>query len=471
MKFEKQVSLKWAIALVLIACLVSSSIVYYVFAVSPSSAFTISSGVYPGAPCYTVWREGDYYFAKDANGEIDYSGTDASQIIQSALDHGKSVFVKKGLYIITASLQLNTLNYLFGEGWDTEFRKGANIDVITLKSSAVYNVHLENFYINGYCEWKDFPLITLGNYTGSGIVLNNTGFPDEPPWTPYSGADTAHRISNVIIRYCKSYGVRLLGNQREILATSVRTLDNGDIGFSIEGGGDGKYVSCISGSNGNQGFLINGSTNQFINCKAFGNGQNNVTGKADGFSIGRWNNQFINCYSQGNGRDGFLIWQSLAYNNLIEGAIIDSNNVLNDVNGAGVCIDHAHDNIVVGCQFVDSQSPKLMRGMNLFASDNNTVSFNNFRMVKTPVFSFDTSHDKITQNVGFVTENSGTANIITTSTVTFDHGLAGTPTHVECGFKTIGYGTWKWSATSTQITITVENSGTYTFSWYAEYKP
>jgi parallel beta-helix repeat protein len=86
MKFEKQVSLKWAIALVLIACLVSSSIVYYVFGVSPSSAFTISSGVYPGAPCYTVWREGDYYFAKDANGEIDYSGTNASYVINSALN-------------------------------------------------------------------------------------------------------------------------------------------------------------------------------------------------------------------------------------------------------------------------------------------------------------------------------------------------------------------------------------------------
>jgi hypothetical protein len=79
--------------------------------------------------------------------------------------------------------------------------------------------------------------------------------------------------------------------------------------------------------------------------------------------------------------------------------------------------------------------------------------------------------NKVTHNIGFATENSGTANIITTNTVTFDHGLAGTPTHVECGFKTIGYGTWKWSATSTQITITVENSGTYTFSWYAEYKP
>jgi parallel beta-helix repeat protein len=99
MKVEKQVSLKWAIALVLIACLVSSSIVYYAIAVSPSSAFTISGGVYPGAPSYTIWREGSYYFAKDANGEIDYSGTTAATVIQNAFNqNGSSYFFKAGTY-------------------------------------------------------------------------------------------------------------------------------------------------------------------------------------------------------------------------------------------------------------------------------------------------------------------------------------------------------------------------------------
>jgi len=65
-------------------------------------------------------------------------------------------------------------------------------------------------------------------------------------------------------------------------------------------------------------------------------------------------------------------------------------------------------------------------------------------------------------------QNSGTATISASTSVTFDHGLVGTPRHVECGFKTPGYGSWSWSATSTQITITVEVSGTYDFSWSAE---
>lgn len=67
--------------------------------------------------------------------------------------------------------------------------------------------------------------------------------------------------------------------------------------------------------------------------------------------------------------------------------------------------------------------------------------------------------------------NSGTATISSGTSVTFDHGLAGTPTLVLCSFNNTGYGDWKWSATSTQITITVTNSGTYEVYWYAEYKP
>jgi len=77
----------------------------------------------------------------------------------------------------------------------------------------------------------------------------------------------------------------------------------------------------------------------------------------------------------------------------------------------------------------------------------------------------------VRSNTGFVTENSGTATISASTSVTFTHGLAGTPTHVDCGFKTAGYGSWTWSANSTHITITVANPGTYNFSWYAEYEP
>ena len=155
MKFEKQVSLKWAIALVLIACLVSSSIVYYVFAVSPSSAFTISSGVYPGAPSYTVWREGSNYFAKDANGEIDYSGTNASYVIQSVINtftSGGKIFFKQATYQLSTALTLKAYTTLEGENWNTIIKSTSNIRAIQMVGTdpnGEYGITIRNLCIEG----------------------------------------------------------------------------------------------------------------------------------------------------------------------------------------------------------------------------------------------------------------------------------------------------------------------------------
>jgi hypothetical protein len=147
MKFEKKVSWKVAIALVLVASLISAGIVY-VFAVSPSSTFTITSGIYPGAPSYTIWREGSNYFAKDANGVLAYSGTVATTVIQNVFNQMPlKVLFKEGIYDITGStviayapiviegegkssiisggtLQVN------GTGWDTVGWE-SNINVVT----------------------------------------------------------------------------------------------------------------------------------------------------------------------------------------------------------------------------------------------------------------------------------------------------------------------------------------------------
>ena len=77
---------------------------------------------------------------------------------------------------------------------------------------------------------------------------------------------------------------------------------------------------------------------------------------------------------------------------------------------------------------------------------------------------------EIENNVGFVTKNVGTITFSGTS-VTFTHGLAGTPTQVFASFNSTGYGGWSWSANSTHITITVANSGDYTVYWRAYYEP
>jgi len=106
-KIPKQINVKTALIFVAIGILITS-LVFYGFAATPSSTFYISGGVYPGAPSYTVWREGSNYFAKDSNGLIAYSGTNASQIIQNIIDANTytsiDILFKFGEYTFTKTM-------------------------------------------------------------------------------------------------------------------------------------------------------------------------------------------------------------------------------------------------------------------------------------------------------------------------------------------------------------------------------
>jgi len=72
------------VAVLILVSVIATSAIWYVWAQTPTSTFWISPGVYPQAS-YTCWREGSNYFAKDATGQIDYSGTNASDVIGDAL--------------------------------------------------------------------------------------------------------------------------------------------------------------------------------------------------------------------------------------------------------------------------------------------------------------------------------------------------------------------------------------------------
>jgi len=78
---------------------------------------------------------------------------------------------------------------------------------------------------------------------------------------------------------------------------------------------------------------------------------------------------------------------------------------------------------------------------------------------------------KFANNIGFVTENSGTATISASTSVTFNHGLVHTPTGVWASFNSTTVTGWTWTATSTQITITVTPLGTYRVYWETVYQP
>lgn len=180
MKFEKRVSLKFAIILVLVASLVSagilSGIVYYVYAISPTTPFYITfGGIYPGAPSYTVWKEGSNYFAKDANGfSPTWSGSsNASYVIQSchdALTNGGIIFLKRGNYIVTSNIIItNPSITILGEGigdyevpyWDcgTNLQAASGctkiIDMQNTRWFTIKDITLKANDIADYCFYAD----------------------------------------------------------------------------------------------------------------------------------------------------------------------------------------------------------------------------------------------------------------------------------------------------------------------------
>jgi hypothetical protein len=84
MKPRTKTVLRFA-AIFLVGLLVGAG---YVQSQAPSGTFYISQGVYPGAPSYTVWKEGSTYFAKNAYGRIDFSSINASQVFSDIVNVG-----------------------------------------------------------------------------------------------------------------------------------------------------------------------------------------------------------------------------------------------------------------------------------------------------------------------------------------------------------------------------------------------
>lgn len=174
MKSDRRRILKYSMISVLITLVVCSGIFYYVFAATPTTQMHLTGGPYPGAPSYTVWREGSNYFAKDKNGQIDYSGTNASQVMQNAIDNGYYIFIKKGNYSLTHILKVDHARRISGElrQWSgnaanpTPDQVGVNLyfsganpndpNIGVLNITAIGDVIIEHLAIQGTTRTKPY---------------------------------------------------------------------------------------------------------------------------------------------------------------------------------------------------------------------------------------------------------------------------------------------------------------------------
>jgi len=117
-----------------------------------ASTLTISSGIYPGAPSYTFFKEGSTYYAKDVYGEIRFSGTNASYVFNTALDslpNGGSFYVSPGDYTLTHSIVIKYHHVtIYGAG-DSSHLETAN-DIPIIKTAwYVWRIQIKDLFLEG----------------------------------------------------------------------------------------------------------------------------------------------------------------------------------------------------------------------------------------------------------------------------------------------------------------------------------
>jgi len=106
---------------------------------------------------FLIKKLDDLIIAQDDKGRVRFSGTDASTVIQSAIDaltNGGKIFIKAGTYTITTSLSIDKHRIIFeGESLETRLKGSGNIDLIklsfpagedVLKRVTIKNMRLEN---------------------------------------------------------------------------------------------------------------------------------------------------------------------------------------------------------------------------------------------------------------------------------------------------------------------------------------
>ena len=164
MKLERIKSLSWKawVIIVIFASLISAFGTAYVYSQNSSQTITIEPASFTETASYIIFRQDDTYYAKNGTtGEIEFSGTDASQVIQSAIDstpEGGFVFVKGDIVIdstitITKSITYQHVGkailkatYLrLGSATTAVYRCRIWLDVIDGQDKTVDGIEIQNF--------------------------------------------------------------------------------------------------------------------------------------------------------------------------------------------------------------------------------------------------------------------------------------------------------------------------------------
>lgn len=482
----------FALSLSILILVVSLGYVLYTYAVSPTSTFVISGGIYPGAPTYTIWTESGNYYAKNVYGSIAYSGTNASAIINAAIDAtttaGGTVFVKNGLYSISGRTQLTGIPNIYASivMHDNVSLIGENMysTILKLEAATAACVIGSNFpafhtAIKNLCVDGNKALQTSQNVDGQQTGITMDTFYGE--------------ISHIYAINCIHEGVYNSGgyfNRDEYIYTvncgSGDSQSYGGYVFSTPSYSVCDQIWVESAYPGISGGGV--KLDNLYHSTATNIHVQNTTGSGIYISSNNVESFFDNLYSINSSEYGILLEPANNTNcghlfvdrSAHEGIYIIANNSrfdylsVADAHDSGIIVDNSR-NIQIGYVFVkDVDTPSTMSyGVSLYSGGNITVlggSLDQCHALSGPMIIYPNIGGIVYNVVGFRTENSGNATVSTGGTVT--HGLGGIPTMVMVTAGTTGPTDVYVSAVgATTFAINFGGGGSALFYWKAEYRP
>lgn len=383
-----------------------------------------------------------------AKGDDDDDNT-ALQTLLASLSAGEGMFFPEGIYTLTSEL-LIALNYftLCGEGRGSILKTAnpAN-NIIKVQGTAAWPNDLRA------CMIKNLAFYGPNSGTGSAI------------W--------ARRIHESIFRNLFlgevdkgiGYGIRLPGGANG----GYQDADNNIIannqitriilaGIKLEGAGgceENTIIGNVISYAGVNGISCLGDRNTLIGNTVEECEEDNI------IIAGKWNAIIGNTVCESR-KHGIRV---IDYDeNTIIGNIIKDNDFNNLASYHGIYLQNSDRNIIMGNRCRDNDKYEIYLDAN---SDNNSVIGNHVYGTDHVNTIIDSgANNRIRDNVGFVSENSGLSGAIATG-ATIAHGLDGTPVFASVAAAEAGPTDIHISVGAANITVNFGGGGNKTFFWRA----
>jgi hypothetical protein len=297
------------LSVIVAVSLITSIFWVAVYAIAPSRNQVVGAGIYPGAPAYTVWKDGSWYYAKDAYGVMvsGYSSgsLSASDIIQACVNNlgttAGEIAICEGDFYCPATIYIAGKTIHFKGAGQGDFNKGGTFltfanGVNGFEINSPGNSYTPSVAIEGMLIRVPSPsyggtaIKSKGQYLTirdvaierfvAGISLEKTGYIDASAGDSlientvvrnctYAGiwiTSNDNRMSNVIVHYCQQ-GLLLNGESGGLNAVNVHLWGNMDNGLKIQKSQYDYFVNLQCEGNAGWGVLIGSLTGNVKSIK------------------------------------------------------------------------------------------------------------------------------------------------------------------------------------------------------------